>query len=125
MTDIESYARAWRERRRREREVLAAEETEARAAAERCARHLVEVFGARRVILFGSLSRRCPFAYHRGSDLDLAIDGLADDRYWAALRDLAALLPPGMEIDLVPLEDATDALRAQIDVTGEVVCERA
>jgi predicted nucleotidyltransferase len=44
-------------------------------AAEACKRLLRERFGARRVILFGSLAGQAP--WHAQSDVDLAVKGLA------------------------------------------------
>ncbi|MBI3763232.1 MAG: hypothetical protein HY260_15405 [Chloroflexi bacterium] len=85
---------------------------EALAAAERCARLLRERFGARRVIPFGSVRGDGP--WHVKSDLDLAVEGLPPDQFfraWGALREVA---PAGLEVDLVPLEDAYPEMRARI-----------
>jgi len=89
---------------------------QALAAAQTCARLLRERFGARRVILFGSAAR--PDTWHAGSDIDVAVEGLAPDRFFAAYSACRDLLPHGMELDLVPLEQAYPELRARI--LGEV-----
>ena len=89
---------------------------QALAAAQTCARLLRERFGARRVILFGSAAR--PDTWHADSDIDVAVEGLAPDRFFAAYSACRDLLPHGMELDLVPLEQAYPELRARI--LGEV-----
>lgn len=77
---------------------------QAEAAAKQCERILKEAFGAREVYVFGSLSGQSP--WHSRSDIDLAVEGLAPERYISALTACYALLPPGMELDLVTLETA-------------------
>jgi hypothetical protein len=52
--------------------------------------------------------------WHPGSDLDLAVEGIPPEQFfqaWAALREI---LPPGLDVDLVDLEQAGEALRARI-----------
>ncbi|GEM_PF-5834147 len=68
---------------------------QAQAAAEACARMLKEQFGAREVYIFGSLTGQSR------SDTDLAVEGLAPERYIAALSALWQLLPDGMELDRI------------------------
>ncbi len=85
---------------------------QALAAAEACAQLLKTRFGARRVIPFGSLAGQGP--WHERSDIDLAVEGLAPTDYLPALSACWELLPEGMELDLVPLEDAWPELRSYI-----------
>lgn len=85
-------------------------------AAEACIRLLKEGFGARRVILFGSLAGQG--AWHGRSDIDLAVEGLAEDDFFCAYSACRDLLPRGLELDLVPLERAYPEMRARI--LGEV-----
>jgi len=85
-------------------------------AAAACARLLKERFGARRVILFGSLAGQT--TWHEQSDIDLAVEGLADEDFFPAYSACRDLLPRDMELDLVPLEDAYPEMRARI--LGEV-----
>ncbi|MFQ6057988.1 MAG: hypothetical protein ACE5MB_03785 [Anaerolineae bacterium] len=89
---------------------------EALAAAKACADLLRTRFGARRVIIFGSLVGEGP--WHDRSDIDLAVEGLAGEDFFAAYSACCALLPPGLGLDLVPLEDAYPEMRAR--VLGEV-----
>jgi predicted nucleotidyltransferase len=116
-TDFASYRRAWQRRwreaakRRRERA------SRARAAAEACTRFLAETYHVHRVYLFGSLAGWR--AWHDQSDIDLAVEGLPPGRaYIQALSHLWPLLPPGIELDLVPLEDARPELAERIQREG-------
>lgn len=81
-------------------------------AAQECMALLKERFGARRVILFGSLAQEGP--WHDRSDIDLAVEGLPPEAFFRAYAACGALLPPGLELDLVPLESAGPELRARI-----------
>jgi len=89
---------------------------EALASARACAELLKSRFGATRVILFGSLVGQGP--WHDRSDIDLAVEGLVPADYFRALSTCWELLPQGINLDLVPLEDARPELRARI--LGEV-----
>jgi predicted nucleotidyltransferase len=112
----EAWLRRWREADKKQEERVQV----ARQASETCARLLVERYGARRVYLFGSLvgSR----TIHDRSDIDLAVEGLGLGRaYWRALAELWASLPPGIELDLVPLEDADPGLVEHILTEGKLL----
>ncbi len=85
---------------------------EARRIAEACARVLRERFGARAVHLVGSVAGESP--WHEGSDIDLVVEGLPPGRYLEALSALWELLPEGLRVDLIPLEDASPELAARI-----------
>ncbi|MDQ4076605.1 MAG: nucleotidyltransferase domain-containing protein [Chloroflexota bacterium] len=89
---------------RAEREALLAR---ARAAA----RELKQRCGAKRVLLFGSLAHAAWFT--PGSDVDLAVEGLADGTFWEAWR-LAETVVADRRVDLVELESVGDSLRAAI-----------
>jgi predicted nucleotidyltransferase len=89
---------------------------QAEESAQACIRLLKEKFGARDVYVFGSLSGDSP--WHSQSDIDLAVEGLAHEDYVPALSALWDLLPDGVELDLVTLEDAPPSLAARI--RGEV-----
>ena len=85
---------------------------EALALVTRCAQVLQHRFGARRVIPFGSVVGHG--TWHSGSDLDLAVEGIAPEQFFQAWAAVRALVPPGVEVDLVDLEHASEALRARI-----------
>jgi len=89
---------------------------EALRAAEACAALLKERFGARRVVLFGSLAGD---DFDRDfSDVDLAVEGLPPEEFFRAYSACWNLMPPGLALDLVPLERASPELRTRI--LGEV-----
>ncbi len=91
---------------------------EAARIAEECARVLVEQFGARWAIPFGSVVGDSP--WHSRSDIDLAVEGLDPKLFFKAWAALDKLLTPGreIEIDLIDLKEAPPELRARI--LGEV-----
>jgi predicted nucleotidyltransferase len=72
-------------------------------------------FGARRVILFGSLAHAAWFA--PDSDIDLAVEGVAAGQYWEAWRVAEAIIPD-RPVDLVDMETAGEGLRRAIDRYG-------
>ena len=115
--DFESYLAGWRARRDR----TAASREEARVAALALARELalllVERFRVHRVALVGSLARG---DFDIGSDIDLAVEGLATDALFRAGAELEKMAG-GMAIDLVPLESASSAYRQHVADEGIVL----
>jgi predicted nucleotidyltransferase len=105
---FEPYLRAWEARWQEERQAAVRAAEEARALAGRLAWLLVEKYGARRVVLVGSLARG---EFGAGSDIDLAAEGIPDDSFFRAGADLEAAAG-GLHVDLVPLESATPAFLA-------------
>jgi predicted nucleotidyltransferase len=96
-----------------------AEQERARAVRDRLpavVRLLVERFAVRRVVLFGSLVTG---RLHERSDLDLAVQGLAPERYWEALWRCAEAA--GRDVDLVLLEEASPDLLEAVEAEGEVL----
>jgi predicted nucleotidyltransferase len=93
---------------------------EALVFAEECRALLQEKFGATRVIVFGSAAGQTP--WHEGSDLDLAVEGLAPEKYWDALHAAHEIAPRDLEIALVTLENAYPEMRARI--LGEIEMTR-
>lgn len=74
---------------------------------------LVDRYGARRVVLFGSLADG---TYSEHSDVDLAVEGMPSAAYFQALAELMALF--GGPVDLVRIEEAGSSLRAHIEEVG-------
>ena len=68
-------------------------------------------FGARRVVLFGSLAHAAWFA--PDSDVDLVVEGLAGDVYWQAWR-LAEEIIADRPVDLIEIETAGESLQRAI-----------
>ena len=85
---------------------------EAMAAAERCVQVLRQRFGARRVVPFGSLVGDGP--WHRGSDLDLAVEGPSSQTLWTAQKHLETVAPSWLTVDLAPLEQVYPEVRTRI-----------
>lgn len=87
-------------------------------AARKVAQMLKAEFGVERAVLFGSLLNH--ERMHDGSDIDLAVWQLPDNRFfeaWAAANDVLGPydFPP---IDLVPIEKAYPEIRAVIEKKG-------
>lgn len=114
--DFEQYVEAWRERlaRRQSEQQMWAQHL--REAAHACARRLVRDLGARKVYLFGSLLEQD--LVHDRSDIDLAVEGLEGKLYFKALRDVSRLLPAGVQLDLVLLEEARPELAGLVRTEG-------
>ena len=93
----------------------AVEETKRRLErVSQAAEHLKRL-GARRVVLFGSLARDGESAHTR--DVDLAVLGLPAHLFWkagCAAEEIIADRP----VDLIPLEEAGEALLAEIERDG-------
>jgi hypothetical protein len=69
-------------------------------------------YGARRVIPFGSVVEEV--GWHELSDLNLAVEGLSSEVLWQAEKDLEAMVPPWLEVGLIPLERAFPEVRSRI-----------
>lgn len=108
------YLAYWRRREAtlRERDRRLAEQ--ARADAVAIASMLRRRFGARRVILFGSLARS---RFTADSDIDLAVSHLALETFYLAMAEAHKL--SAFSVDLKPLEALTTHFRERVPVTGE------
>jgi predicted nucleotidyltransferase len=83
--------------------------------AHQAAKLLQEKFAVTKVALFGSLLHLQKMHYH--SDVDLAVWGLSDDRYYQAVAELLDL-DSEFSIDLVQVESASPPLQNAILTTG-------
>ena len=72
-------------------------------------------FGARRVVLFGSLAHAAWFT--PDSDVDLAVEGLTAQDYWQAWRLLEEMISD-RSVDLVDVDTAGESLRQAIERYG-------
>jgi predicted nucleotidyltransferase len=104
----------------REREELTRQEQEQRArrawaSARRAAAFLRDEFGARRVVLFGSLARGDRF--HQRSDIDVAVEGIEPRAFWRAWSAVDSL-DTEFEINLVDMQMASSALHCEIEKRG-------
>lgn len=72
-------------------------------------------FGVRRVLVFGSLAHSAWFV--PDSDVDLAVEGLAGEEYWAAWNLVEDIIGD-RQVDLIDIETASDSLRHAIEQHG-------
>jgi len=79
------------------------------------ARILKSRFGARRVVLFGSLAHEAWFM--PDSDVDIAVEGLAGDEYWQAWKAVEEIIGD-RPVDLIEIERAGEPLRRAIERYG-------
>lgn len=114
--DFAEYVEAWRERLARRQSGQQMRVQHLREVARACAQRLVQDFGARKVYLFGSLLEGG--LAHDRSDIDLAVEGLEGKLYFKVLRDVWRLLPAGVELDLVLLEQAWPGLAERVRTEG-------
>jgi len=116
MDTLDDYVAGWKRRLSADKVRRNVRVQEALSAAQRCAHLLYENYDVRKVYLFGSLNE--PERFHNGSDIDLVVDGLPPHLYFKALAELWRLLPPGMELDLIPFEDADSELHERVVKEG-------
>jgi uncharacterized protein len=72
-------------------------------------------YGARRVVIFGSLVRTK--AFNAWSDIDLAAWGIAPDKFFSAVAAVTGL-SPDFKIDLVEPDTCREAVRTSIEEHG-------
>ena len=80
---------------------------EAHSVAKKIAEELVKRFGAKRVVLFGSLARG---DFSSWSDIDLAVWGIPAAKFFKAVS-FASGISDVWRVDLVDTQDCTRALR--------------
>jgi len=93
-------------------QILEQRKEEALQIAQKCQQVLLEQFGAKEVILFGSLSGESP--WHWQSDVDLAVRGMSEKQRWEAYSVLEKIAPNWLKIDLVSLEEIPNFVRCRI-----------
>ena len=108
----DTYITGWDKRLEVDKERRSKRFYEATAAVDRCAHLLYEKYGVHKVYLIGSLTN--PEVFHDKSDIDLVVEGLPTHLYFKALADLWRELPAGLELDLIPFEDADSELRKRV-----------
>ncbi len=88
----------------------------ANAAARKAAKLLKSEFGAREVMLFGSLARRSSFTLY--SDIDLASRGIPPERFFAAVGAVTGISVE-FKIDLVEIETCSPTMLKSIKKDGK------
>ena len=105
---------------KKRREEFSAEIASRRRRALHVARKAAELlkgeFGAKEVILFGSLARRGSFSLY--SDIDLAVRGIAPEKFFAASAAIEHV-DVNFQIDLAELENCLPAVLKNIEKDGK------
>ncbi len=89
-----------------------------RKVARQAAALLRQRFHVEKVVVFGSLLR--PEHFGERSDVDLALQGLADQDFLSAVAAVTSL-DPEIIVDLVAIEQASPALRQHIEQEGSEI----
>jgi predicted nucleotidyltransferase len=84
----------------------------------KCVDILKDKYKVEKVFLIGSLVKG---TVHEKSDIDLVVKGLPSDIYIKALTELWDLLPEGVELNLIPYEDAFGTLQEKTIKEGELI----
>lgn len=82
------------------------------------AKILKNKYKVKRIFLIGSVAKGY---VHERSDIDIVAEGLAPELYIKALTDIYDILPPGIELNLIPFEDAFESLREKAIKEGELI----
>ncbi len=115
--EMEKYRSTWEERWRREKEQEQKRIKEAEQSAKSIARYLHQEHGVETVYLIGSLRDSSRFSAR--SDIDLVVKGLDPSTYVSVLAGCRDRLPDGMELDVIPFEDAAPEIRREIERSGK------
>lgn len=111
---LTSYVQGWTERARRRAAADAAWRDKILARIDEVVALLRDDFGVRRILLFGSFARG---EAKPGSDLDLLVDDLPNDRLIEATSALERLLKE-VDVDLVLVRSAYPAIKARAESEG-------
>lgn len=114
---LDSYVAGWRERERQALAKAAAWRARIRGRLPAVVRLLVDDYGAKRVVLFGSLVRD---EGKPGSDVDLLVDGLAIGQLLDATVEAERLLEEAVA-DIVRTERARPEICDLAERDGEVL----
>ncbi len=88
-----------------------------RDSAHRIAQKLGEAYGARKVFLFGSLKDASLIP----EDIDLAVEGIDDEKFYKAVFEVQGLAE--CRVDIVAVEDLSPGFRQLISEKGELLYE--
>ncbi len=83
-------------------------EDELRFLAKKIPQILKEKYKIKRVFLIGSLVSGI---VHERFDIDLVVEGLSSELYIKALTEVYDILRSGLELNLIPFEDAFSSLK--------------
>ncbi len=113
--ELEFYRQALRKRKRVK--TLAPERlARARKVARKAASILRKEFGVEKIVLFGSVTK--PSLFHSRSDVDLAVWGVGEGRYFRAVSALLDI-DPEISVDLIEFEFASPRMQEVILQDGK------
>lgn len=84
----------------------------------KCAKVLRDNYKVKKIFLIGSVAKGY---IHDKSDIDLVVEGLEPYLYIKALTELYDHLLPGVELNLIPFEDAYESLKKKTILEGELI----
>jgi uncharacterized protein len=113
---MEQYRQTFRKKVMLEEKRNAERRDKALETAKKAACLLKDEYGAKKVILFGSLSHNRYF--DATSDIDIAVKGLDKNEYFRVVSKMIDL-DHSIDIDLVIMEDASDGLLKTIIEEGK------
>jgi len=83
--------------------------------AKKAADFLKKEYNAEKVYVFGSMTN--PMRFNQRSDIDLAVSGIPDDKFFQAIGALNRLIPT-FDIDLVDIKDCKAFIKREIFENG-------
>ena len=116
---VKKYKKYWDDRASHDRIAQEKLRRQALKVSRRLGEILINDFHAKKVVLFGSILDKDGF--REGSDIDVAVEGLPVELYFAALGRLIMESP--FDVDLKPIEDASVLLKQRI-LKGKVLYEK-
>ncbi|NSW84579.1 MAG: nucleotidyltransferase domain-containing protein [Syntrophothermus sp.] len=111
------YISGWLKRKEERQAQLKEQQRLALEKAFEIAQMLKAKYGARKVVLFGSLVKG---KYWRHSDIDIAVHGIDESRYLDAAWEASQIALP-FKVDLLPLESVAETLKRKIEDEGLVM----
>ena len=115
--EIKEYKAGWKKRKLKKEKKYRQKKEEGRQKAFKIARFLKNEYDINKVILFGSLSKKSDRQLHEHSDIDLVYDGNKID-YLDMIGKAADIAAP-FKVDILPLSEASPALKKRIKYYGE------
>jgi uncharacterized protein len=112
---LQRYRAAAQQRRAKKAQALTLRRERAWHVVQHAAHMLQTQFGAKRVVVFGSVLS--PQRFHAHSDVDLAVWGLPESTYYQAVGRLQSL-DAEIAVDVIAFELASPVLQAAIECTG-------
>ncbi len=116
-TDLEAFRKALKTRPRLTKSQDEARFQKAWTVARRAVAILKQDFGVKKVVAFGSLTQ--PALFHKRSDVDLAVWGLAEGDYYRAVGILQGL-DSSIAVDLIEYENASKSMQETIQMGMEL-----